>query len=82
MSEITPKIACTEAIRRSHCDHAKKYDLNHQCHGKVKIIPGAVMLDCDLCGGTVTRTDPLLEAPLNEELLKVVRSLEERFPDE
>jgi hypothetical protein len=44
----------TEAFRRSHC--YRKFEGDHQCHGKITIAPGLCKLDCPLCGGLVMDT--------------------------
>lgn len=36
-----------ETFRRKHCD---RIGMEHECHGQVTLIPGAMKLDCKLCG--------------------------------
>lgn len=39
-----------QAIRRSHCSHARRDDPQHQCVGSCLITPQGVTLTCKACG--------------------------------
>lgn len=39
-----------QAVRRSHCDHAKRCSAEHKCMGTTTITPRGVLLSCPLCG--------------------------------
>lgn len=39
-----------QAIRRSHCSHKDRDDLQHQCIGTCHITPQGITLDCKACG--------------------------------
>lgn len=52
-----------QAIRRSHCSHAKRDDPQHQCVGTCLITTQGITLDCKACGKDDRAIAPLDTLP-------------------
>jgi hypothetical protein len=48
---VTVRLSVEEAVRRSHCDHPRAADPEHECVGKCTLTREGARLDCALCGG-------------------------------
>lgn len=61
-----------QALRRSHCSHKDRNELQHQCIGTCLITPQGVVLNCKACGAderSIAPADTLPETKLVSAVL-------------
>lgn len=64
-----------QALRRSHCAHADREDVTHQCVGTCTITPQGVELACKACGEDVRQIAPAAMLPETRLVRSVLDAL-------